>query len=146
MLKLVFRDQESTEEWKANYDPFVTESKVATEGIDPSFQERYDELQEWRSIMTERINFDNPRPVFGSEVNKLGDKFWREAAVRLREKESWVSLLRQPKSPDDIELKQGIQDRSDMALILYDLKYKTDLKLPEPSWPAVRRPEPDEHD
>ena len=51
---LSFRDHEKTEEWKDNYDPVVTEGKLATEGVKPSFKQTYDEILEWRKLFTKR--------------------------------------------------------------------------------------------
>lgn len=78
MSALAFKEGlgEGTAEWLMNFDPVATEKRVATEGIPPCFQQRYDELQEWRAIMERRADFTNLQPDLGRPVLRPAEEFW----------------------------------------------------------------------
>lgn len=144
MRALACAEFEGSPEWYINYDPVATERRVPTEGMPPCFLQRYEELQEWRAIMERRADFDDHQPELGPAVLLPAAEFWASVAPWLREKVAWVSRRRHPPS-DEEDDQQDIQDRSDMALLLYDLKYKVELQAPSLEWPPLRRPEPEEH-
>lgn len=131
IFKELFR--EGSPEWLMNYDPHATEARSEAAGgedLPESYQARYREMQEWYERLRRRADFEVARPELGEVVQEQMDETWKV----------WAQEAVPPVVKKETEAERGWKDRADLAMILYDLKYR--LKQPDLEFEPLSWPEP----